>query len=135
MKKLVTILGLITFFIFFSVGFVDGDSMNPTLSNTDFILISRFTSPVNDDIIVFNLDNQRLIKRVVASNGENYNGYVSLGEYYVLGDNIDESYDSRSFGTIKNNQISGVVVFHCSLTVFIITLLIFCIILYCLLIK
>jgi hypothetical protein len=72
---------------------------------------------------------------VVASNGENYNGYVSLGEYYVLGDNIDESYDSRSFGTIKNNQISGVVVFHCSLTVFIITLLIFCIILYCLLIK
>lgn len=37
--------------------------------------------------------------------GEEIN--IPLGHYFTLGDNRPESYDSRSFGTIKEEQIKG----------------------------
>lgn len=45
----------------------------------------------------------------VFINGIKSNDYTFLyNHYYVLGDNLSESIDSRSFGTITSNQIIGV---------------------------
>ena len=36
---------------------------------------------------------------------------VAEGDYFVLGDNREESVDSRSFGTVSGSQIRGVIRF------------------------
>ena len=88
----------------------------------------------NDDIIVFEHKkgnkNISLIKRIAASEGDKVEGrdeklYINgkekegykceeefeyiLGkdEYFVLGDNADESTDSRVFGIIKSSQVKA----------------------------
>lgn len=116
MRKLIAILGVVGFFIFFKIGFVSGDSMEPTLSSSDLVVVSRFSYPENGDIIAFKSNGDSLVKRVVAGDGEVYDGeYIKSGEYYVLGDNESSSVDSRYFGTITKEQILGVVCFHCKL--------------------
>jgi signal peptidase I len=40
-----------------------------------------------------------------------YSCLVPVGSVFVLGDNIDHSYDSRDFGTIKIRDLKGKVLF------------------------
>lgn len=116
MRKLIATLGVVGFFIFFKIGFVSGDSMKPTLSSSDLVVVSRFSYPENGDIIAFKSNGDSLVKRVVAGNGEVYGEeYIKSGEYYVLGDNESSSVDSRYFGTVTEERILGVVCFHCKL--------------------
>lgn len=124
MKKYIISLLFVSFFIFFKLGFVVGNSMKPSLSDNDFILISRFSYPDTNKVIVFEHSDTILVKRIVACSGDFVdNKYVPFNKYYVLGDNLKFSVDSRCFGYIDKSKIKGVVIFHCSFLVFIVILI------------
>lgn len=126
------------FFFRFSV--VIGSSMEPTLSSGDITLVDLNKDIERNDIVVFKHDKNYLVKRVVGLPGENVqiienviyiNGEpikdavnVNMDdyglaanaielkeyEYLVLGDNRNNSRDSREFGAISKEDILGTVV-------------------------
>lgn len=69
---------------------VDGDSMNPTLVTTQFVLVEKHKSEIKrGDVIVFRkqTDSKQYIKRAMALSGDNFE-FVSTGdvaELYVNG--------------------------------------------------
>ena len=83
---------------------VDGDSMLPNLSPGDFVLVNpkafQNELPVSGDVIVAQhpYRSKVLIKRVseVVEDG-----------VVLVGDNLDESTDSRSFGRLTFSAIVG----------------------------
>ena len=117
---------------------VNGPSMQETLHTND-ILILRRTDKINRyDIVVASHNGDKLIKRVMGIPGDkikcvsgiiyvnneevsNY-GYgtsfdfqqVILGddEYFLIGDNREDSLDSRYFGPVNKSDISGVADFR-----------------------
>ena len=112
---LVTVLAFVLMRCVLFLGYVPTESMEPTLEAGSYILGSRlFRELETGDIIVFHHDNQLLVKRIAACLGDE----VDLRElrymkdtvipvwekpvltvpenfYYVLGDNVDHSFDSR----------------------------------------
>lgn len=112
---LVTVLAFVLMRCVLFLGYVPTESMEPTLEAGSYILGSRlFRKLETGDIIVFHHDNQLLVKRIAACLGDE----VDLRElrymkdtvipvwekpvltvpencYYVLGDNVDHSFDSR----------------------------------------
>lgn len=116
-------------FMGYKVGKVIGDSMEPTLSTGDIVFYERASDVTKNDIVILNLEDDILVKRIVATPGDSiyYNDYrfnvnkpimgssskytLQHDEYFVIGDNLGVSLDSRSFGPIKFNQIIGVMLF------------------------
>ena len=112
---LVTVLAFVLMRCVLFLGYVPTESMEPTLEAGRYILGYRhFRELEVGDIIVFHHDNQLLVKRIAACPGDE----VDLRElrymkdtvipvwekpvltvpencYYVLGDNVDHSFDSR----------------------------------------
>lgn len=88
---------------------VVGASMQPTLQPYDRVLVSKRAylhhPPQVGDIIVFTPPGEDpsnvVIKRVVG---------VRDGAVFVLGDNLDESEDSRDYGPVPLDLIRGKVV-------------------------
>ncbi len=81
---------------------VVGDSMEPTLSNGDKIIVRRGVAPISGSLIVFADPRERdrlLVKRAQS---------VSAGEVVAMGDNADASTDSRHFGLIPVSELVGV---------------------------
>lgn len=81
---------------------VEGDSMFPILKNGDLVLINPDFEPKSGDIVLADHPYQKsvkIIKRIKEITAEN--------RYFLIGDNVKESTDSRSFGTIAKDNIIG----------------------------
>jgi signal peptidase I len=112
---------------------VDGDSMLPSYKNNDIVFVNTTDKNIAvGDVIVFKYGEFRLIKRVAAIYGDKisvtddtfYKNGIYIGkatdkkpvdteytlgenEFFVIGDNIDNSRDSRSFGCVDKNNVIG----------------------------
>ncbi len=136
---IIIIIGLIIFEInqyFFQVCVVHGDSMHPTLKNGNIIFIKKFNLNIEyNDILVIKKGDKIIIKRVVGLPNDkiNIDQYLFVNgqkkenlyiensgdiksevllkdnEYFVLGDNINYSIDSRfkEIGIIYKDEIIG----------------------------
>lgn len=91
----------VVFFVFFvRVIDVKGTSMNPTLNNQDKMLVSGlFYEAKAGDIVVFKKDSyspdKALVKRVIATEGQEINIDFDKGIVYVDGVAIEEDYISE----------------------------------------
>lgn len=119
---------------------VSGQSMLPTFTDETRLLIQKKADIRRFDVIVFQLNDDYLIKRVIGLPGdritvengtlfvngervnepyledsyvqafsqEQFQTYITEDTYFVMGDNRDNSMDSRKLGTIAKEQIVGV---------------------------
>ncbi|MBE6151733.1 MAG: signal peptidase I [Firmicutes bacterium] len=117
---------------------VDGESMYPTLDNDEILILKKYDKTYERfDIIVFNYNGSKLVKRVIGLPGEKVayknnelyindkkiNDVITIGTtnfaydkipdgcYFVLGDNRGNSIDSRRIGVICNKDILGTTTF------------------------
>lgn len=115
---------------------VDGESMYPTFEDGDIIEVTEGVEPEYHDIVVFKQKDSRYVKRLIGLPGDTIeikdgdvfrngikeprffdvetNQYsvkeelvVEEGHYFVLGDNIFNSYDSRMFGLVPTEDVVG----------------------------
>lgn len=109
--------------------------MNPTLKNGDILLLNKISNINRFDIVVIKYNNKFIIKRVVGMpndtlkiiNGDvyvnnnllkfeniikdicNYDEIILKDDqYFILGDNRINSFDSRNIGVISKSNIIGV---------------------------
>lgn len=86
---------------------VQGNSMEPAFKHGSRVLVSRLAyilvDPEADEIVVFKHPKESIhaIKRIKEVSGEGY---------FVVGDNLEHSTDSRHFGRIKKEHIIGKVI-------------------------
>ena len=79
---------------------VVGNSMLPYLKPGNIVLVKKVKKYKIGDIVIANVNNRQVIKRV-----KNINNNL----YELIGDNKNESTDSRSFGMVQGTDIKGVV--------------------------
>lgn len=95
------LLTVLLFQTMFLLGYVPSSSMVPTLKKGSLIFGLRIYGELHTgDIIIFRHDGRLLVKRIAAEPGDTveHNGQaltVPAGCYYVLGDNAEDSFDSR----------------------------------------
>ncbi len=84
--------------------------MYPTLKSGQFILVDTWAysdvTPSINDVVIFEhgVEKMHLVKRInLWPNGK----LTKKGLWYVMGDNLKFSQDSRYFGGIAIEQISG----------------------------
>lgn len=91
------IMCVVVFSFFIRIIDVRGTSMNPTLSNGDKMLVSSVLySPKAGDVVVFKKNEydpeKALVKRVIATEGQEINIDFDQGIVYVDGEPIEENY-------------------------------------------
>ena len=96
----VALIAIVVIFTFFGrlVG-VDGSSMLPTLHEKDIMLVSNFAyTPEKSDIIVLHQPDipgfieGPIVKRIIATGGDEIDINFDLGKVYVNGEELDEPY-------------------------------------------
>ena len=83
----------------------EGKSMNPTLKDGEAVLIDRTAEIEVGDIVVVKHpveQTSEIVKRVERIN--------ERGHYFLVGDNTEDSNDSRNFGAVTREYIKGKVV-------------------------
>ncbi len=83
----------------------EGKSMNPTLRDGEVVLVDRAAEiEIGDIVISRHPIEQRgeIVKRVASIN--------ECGHYFLVGDNSEDSEDSRRFGAVAKEYIKGKVV-------------------------
>ena len=78
---------------------VRGDSMEPTLREGDVVLVFARITPRTGDVVHILPDGSRLPDPVP----------LREGEWFVIGDALEGSTDSRAFGPVTRKSIRGVV--------------------------
>ena len=114
---------------------IKGNSMDPTFKNGEFLLTDkvtyRFGEPKRGDVVVFKappdkvlvqtgkvfvndqlINEKAYLDQSVYTQGGNFANdgemiVVTQNEYFVMGDNRNHSFDSRNFGTIATEKITG----------------------------
>ena len=100
---IVTMIVVLLFHYIFMLGYVPTSSMEPTLETGSLILgLRHFDDLETGDIIIFRHDSSYLVKRIAACEGDilvHQNAIVTVPEncFYVLGDNAENSHDSRNW--------------------------------------
>lgn len=101
---------------------VRGDSMSPTLQDGDYVFIYKRAyaqhPPKRGDIVIATPRQytQKVVKRIAVLPGESYQTgedtkeLLDPGEYFLVGDNLSVSEDSRTFGPVDAWDIKGRVV-------------------------
>lgn len=112
------VIGVTPCLLGFHPSVVVGNSMAPTLQDQSIHFIGPVLSPEVGDIVTLQLvgKDYSIVKRVIAVPGDtviHQGETVILGadEYYVMGDNRDASTDSRIFGPVCRNEITGQLLF------------------------
>ena len=94
-------------YMFFWPARVDGNSMAPTLQHGDQVITSRFLANFGTlnvgDIVLVQVEDRTVIKRIAD--------ILDDGTYFVLGDNLLTSVDSRHFGPVENRHILAKIIF------------------------
>ena len=80
---------------------VQGQSMSPNLKPGQIVVGWNHGEPRVGEIIIFQHDGLEKVKRI---------DQIENGKFFVLGDNLTESTDSRQFGLIDHSQILGRIV-------------------------
>ncbi len=123
---------------FLSPAIVHGPSMEPTFVENDAVIIFHLNRNFeSQDIIIYDRGDALLIKRLIGVPGDhlkvdltgvylngvnlnvegyeteyhNYDGVIPEGFYFIMGDNHNESNDSRYFGLIESKDLLGKVIF------------------------
>jgi nickel-type superoxide dismutase maturation protease len=84
---------------------VEGNSMFPTMQDGEEVLVDRNAEVKVGDIVVAKHPIEQtteLVKRVERINDR--------GHYFLVGDNLDDSNDSRHFGAVSLEYIKGKVI-------------------------
>ena len=80
---------------------VKGDSMNPNYRDGQVVLVSYLGRYSVGDVVVALMDGREVIKRISK---------MSRGKFYLVGDNLHNSTDSRTHGWIMETHLMGRVV-------------------------
>ena len=84
---------------------VEGDSMLPLLKHGDQVLVDERADVEIKDIIIARHPYKKGVEMVKRIKGIDENG-----RYFLVGDNLEESTDSRTFGAVSVKYIIGKVI-------------------------
>ncbi len=102
---------LFTFFVRFAG--VDGNSMNPTLSDGDWLVVSTINREIKQGDIVISTEpnslNEPIVKRVIATGGQEIDIDFITGAVYVDGVELDEPYIAEPTHTFEGRNFPLIV--------------------------
>lgn len=83
---------------------VKGHSMEPAYNENDLVFAFSYLlgSPKEKDVVIVKDKKKYLIKRVIK---------IKNNKYFLLGDNLKDSLDSRKMGWIDRQSILGYVLY------------------------